>query len=146
MCSSARDCIFGTTIVSSVTLILGDLWIINFHIHWIYLLACWVAMHHSLGFSNFTASIGEFREQQKASSPGGFYWEEGEWQHTLEIRQETATLHVIRVISEAAVTVWSSTSILHTLSWRLRDFSSFLKSKGIWSSKGENEANGVNFF
>ena len=63
-------------------------------------------MHHSLGFSNFTASrLGEFREQQKASSPGGFYWEEGEWQHTLEIRQETATLHVIRVISEAAVTV-----------------------------------------
>ena len=73
-------------------------------------------------FELYSISNGEFREQQKASSPGGFYWEEGEWQHTLEIRQETATLHVIRVISEAAVTVWSSTSILHTLSWRLRDF------------------------
>ena len=66
-------------------------------------------------FELYSISVGEFREQQKASSPGGFYWEEGEWQHTLEIRQETATLHVIRVISEAAVTVWSSTSILHTL-------------------------------
>ena len=31
-----RDCIFGTTIVSGVTLILGDLWIIKFNIHWVY--------------------------------------------------------------------------------------------------------------
>ena len=76
MCSSARDCIFGTTIVSSVTLILGDLWIINFHIHWIYLLACSVAMHHSSVFRTLVES--ESSEQQKASSPGVFYWEENE--------------------------------------------------------------------
>ena len=103
---SARDCIFGTTIVSSVTLILGDLWIIKFfHIHWIYLRACKVPMHHRV-FPTLESSTGGQRATEGiASSPRGFYWEEGEWQHTLEIRQETATLHVIRVISEVAVTV-----------------------------------------
>lgn len=80
------------------------------------------------GFSNFSG-VREFRATEGIIAWGillGGEWEEGEWQHTLEIRQETATLHVIRVISEAAVTVWSSTSILHTChrGWRLRDLQS----------------------
>ena len=70
---SARDCIFGTTIVSSVTLILGDLWIIKFfHIHWIYLRACKVPMHHRV-FPTWRVQQAA-REQQKASHhrPGDF--------------------------------------------------------------------------
>ena len=109
-------------------------------------------MHHSSVFRTLVES--ESSEQQKASSPGVFYWEENEKRENGSTRSKYVKKPPLYMSLESSVKRQLPFEARHLFCilaievggcviYNLKD--SFLKVRKS-EAKGENEANGVNFF
>ena len=110
-------------------------------------------MHHSSVFRTLVES--ESSEQQKASSPGVFYWEENEKRENGSTRSKYVKKPPLYMSLESSVKRQLPFEARHlfcilaievggcVIYNNLKD--SFLKVRKS-EAKGENEANGVNFF